>query len=111
MITIIPKDAIIAEEKVRDYLLVPQRKNDKSKYLSLGGYSRDDFWELIRDIRSLLPGEGNFQERIEQGNLYVLYGAVHGPNGRELSIKTVWIETWKGEWKFVTLHPDKRKKR
>jgi hypothetical protein len=88
---IIPADAIIAEEKVRNYLLVPQRKSDKSKYLGLAGYSRNEFWELIRDIRNLLPAEGILQERIEEGDLYILRGVLTGPNGRALSIKTVWI--------------------
>ena len=76
---IIPADAIITEEKIRDYLLTPQRKSDKSKYLSLAGYKRKEFWELLRDLRSqLLPGEGSFQERIEQGDLYILWGILEG---------------------------------
>jgi uncharacterized protein DUF6883 len=109
---IIPKDATIAEEKIRDYLLKPQRKSDKSKYLSLAGYSREEFWELIRDLREqLLPGEGIFQERIEEGDLYVLLGILRGPNGRELPIKTIWLLTWQSDWKFVTLFPYRKAKR
>ena len=58
---IIPKDAIIAEEKIRDYLLTTLDVDDKSSYLALAGYSRDEYWELLRDIREqLLPGEANF---------------------------------------------------
>ena len=61
LITIIPKDAIIAEERIRDYLLVRQEEDDKSKFLALAGYSREDFWELVRDIREqILPAEATF---------------------------------------------------
>jgi hypothetical protein len=106
---IIPKDATIAVEKIRDYLLVPQRKSDKSKYLGLGGYSRQDFWELLRDLREqFLPGDATFQERIDDGDLYILRGMLEGPNGRRLPVKTIWMLKWTDEWKFVTLFPDKQ---
>ena len=106
---IVPADAIILEEKVRDYLLKPLLVDDKSHFLILAGYSREEFWELIRDIREqLLPGEGMFQERREQGNLYILRGMLRGPNGRILSVITIWLQKWSGVWSFVTLFPDKK---
>jgi hypothetical protein len=92
---IIPADAIIREEKVRDYLLKPLVTDDKSHFLTMAGYNREEYWELIRDIRTqLLPGEGQFQERREQGNLYILHGTLQGPNGRMLSVKTIWLQKW-----------------
>ncbi|HWF43581.1 MAG TPA: hypothetical protein VG537_02960 [Candidatus Kapabacteria bacterium] len=65
---IIPKDAIIAEEKIRDYLLKPQDKDDKSGFFGLAGYSREDYWELTRDIRNqlLLPLQ-NFKGSADTG--------------------------------------------
>ena len=106
---IIPKDALIPDSKIRDYLLIPLRKSDKSKYLSLAGYERDDHWELVRDIRDqLLPGEGIFQERKPDGELYQLFGTLTGPNGRILRVKTIWIREWTGKWRFITLFPDRR---
>lgn len=39
---IIPKDAIIPIEKVRDYLLKPLEKGDKSRFLAIAGYSREE---------------------------------------------------------------------
>jgi hypothetical protein len=56
---IIPADAIIAVERVRDYLLMPLKANDKSGYLALAGYRGGDFWELIRDIRQQLLSCGS----------------------------------------------------
>jgi hypothetical protein len=64
---IIPADAIIAVEKVRDYLLKPLEKDDKSRYLLQAGYSRENYWELLRDIRLLLPAEAVLQERKPYG--------------------------------------------
>jgi hypothetical protein len=90
---IIPVDAIILEEKIRDYLLKPLLVDDKSRFLIRAGYTREEFWELIRDIREqLLPGEGMVQERREQGYLYVLLGTLKGPNGRMLAVKTIWLQ-------------------
>src|ERR1039458_10038082 len=60
---IIPSDAIIPAEKVKDYLLKPLEKDDKSRYLFQAGYTRENYWELIRDIQQLLPAEAEFQER------------------------------------------------
>src|SRR5438874_5901798 len=89
---IIPKDAIIAEEKIRDYLLKPLVKADKSRYLELGGYSRGEYWELLRDIRDhLLPGEGVYQHTNEYGDFYELDGFLTSPNGKRLGVKTIWI--------------------
>ena len=104
---IIPKDAIIAEEKIRDYLLVPQRKNDKLGFLTLGGYKRDDYWELMRDIREqLLPGEGVYQRQDKFGDYYELNGRLLCPNGRSLGVRTIWIQDKSGTIRFLTLLPD-----
>ena len=107
---IIPKNAIIAVEKVRDYLLKPLLVGDKSRYLKLGGYERSDHVQLTKDLRDqLLPGEGIFQERTLYGDKFILHGYLNCPNGRELAVKTVWERNDEGEFRFVTLHPGKRR--
>ncbi len=107
---IIPKDAIIAVEKVRDYLLKPLVDGDKSGYLLLGGYHRSDFARLAKDLREqLLPGEGIFQERTLYGDKFILNGYLSCPNGRELAVKTVWERNDFGEFRFVTLHPGRKR--
>ena len=35
---IIPSDAIIADEKITHYLLVPREQDDKSKFLAQAGF-------------------------------------------------------------------------
>jgi hypothetical protein len=106
---LIPKDAIIPEEKIRDYLLVPQKKSDKSQYLSLAGYSREEYWELLRDLREqVLPGESVFQQRNTFGDYYALHGRLTGPNGRRLGVVTIWLREMDGTIRFLTLFPDIR---
>jgi hypothetical protein len=103
----IPQSARIPDQKVRDYLLVPQAKSDKSKFLGLAGYTRQDFRLLIEHIREqLLPGEAVLQERTEDGFLYRLRGTLTGPNGTKLHVRTVWlVEEGEGP-RFITLVPD-----
>ena len=104
---IIPNTATIAEEKIRDYLLAPLDVDDKSGYLALAGYTRADYWELMRDIRQqLLPGEAAYQERNEYGEYYILEGRLTGPNGRTLGVQTVWLHEISGAIRFLTLFPD-----
>jgi len=104
---IIPQNAIIAEEKIRDYLLVEKPKGDKSQYLQLAGYIREDYWELLRDIREqLLPGVGVYQRTDKFGDYYLLNGHLTGPNGKRLGVRTVWLHESNGQIRFATLFPD-----
>ncbi|HEY3876887.1 MAG TPA: hypothetical protein VGM92_15585 [Candidatus Kapabacteria bacterium] len=105
---IIPKDAIIAEEKVRDYLLKPLEEGDKSLFLNRAGYTREEWWELLRDLREqILPVEGTLQRRTRFGERYEVRAILRGPNGRTLPIRTFWENNRIQGWKFITLIPDK----
>jgi hypothetical protein len=109
---IIPKDAIIADEKIRDYLLVPQDEDDKSQFLAMAGYSKEDFWELVRDIREqILPAKSTFQYDRGYGPVFAHRGTLRGPNGVLLTVRTIWIQNLSGEFRFVTLIPDKERYR
>jgi hypothetical protein len=104
---IIPKDVLIAEEKIRDYLLVEKPKGDKSRYLGLAGYTQKDYWELLRDIRQqLLPAEGIFQRTDKFGDYYIIKGHLKGPNGRRLGVRTIWLHDKSDQIRFATLFPD-----
>ncbi len=104
---IIPKDAIIAEAKVRDYLLKPRAKQDKSGFLRLAGYEREHYEILMKDLREqFLPSEAEFQERKQYGEYYAIRGLLRGPNGRQFRVKTIWIVDLEGDCRFVTLVPD-----
>ncbi len=104
---IIPKYATIAEEKIRDYLLKPPEEDDKSGYLALAGYAKEDYWELLRDIRmQILPGDAVVQRINEFGDFFDLVGVLKGPNGRSIGVRTIWVREFDGEDRFVTLFQD-----
>lgn len=49
-------DALIAEEKLRRYLLAQRAKNDKSAFFAGAGYTQSNWRQLADDIRQqLLP--------------------------------------------------------
>ena len=104
---IIPKNAIIADEKVRDYLLKPLEEGDKSLFLNGAGYTRAKWWELQRDLRDqILPAEGILQRHTRFGARYVVKSILRGPNGHALPIRTFWENNRIQGWKFITLIPD-----
>ena len=49
----IPPDAVIPEEKLTGYLLVPREYDDKSKFLSQAGFTLEDPEKLIEAIRKV----------------------------------------------------------
>ena len=104
---IIPKDAIIAVEKIRDYLLKPLEIDDKSGFLAIGGYRREYYERLLHDIREqLLPGEGRFQMPTSFGDRFELDGVLTGPSGDPLFVTTIWQLSPRGTWRFITLFPN-----
>jgi len=103
-------NAIIAREKLTQYLLVPQPRGDKSAFLALAGYAPGNHHQLLSDLRTqILPMEAQFLERNEFGELYEITGPLRGPNGATLQVRAIWmIEHLSGATKFVTLVPEKR---
>jgi hypothetical protein len=102
-------DAIIAREKVANYLLEWRPENDKSQFLALAGYTMDHPDLLVNDIRKqLLPLDAQIEEMTEYGQKYRISGMLTGPNGRALRVETVWmVESVSGVTKFLTLYPTK----
>jgi hypothetical protein len=106
----LPQDAVIAPAKLNQYLLVWRMADDKSKFLALAGYGLDNWQQLEADLRgqvlpldAVLAGDPN-----RFGTVYEIRGDLVGPNGRVLSIVTVWmVEYETGVVKFITLYPDR----
>ena len=101
----IPPDAIIVQEKLTLYLLVPREYDDKSKFLSLAGFTQDNPQQLIEAIWQLVESDEATEDRnSEYGIFYRVEGDITGPNGRTLSITTIWLQ-WHsdGRFRFVTL--------
>ncbi len=105
----LPADAVIAREKLTEYLLLRRPEDDKSAFLALAGYSLDNAGRLMADIREqLMPLDAELIENTEYGAKFSLAGVLIGPNGRTLRVVTIWMtEEATGETKFITLYPDK----
>jgi len=105
----LPSDAIIAIEKMRNYLLQWRPENDKSQFLTKAGDTEHHADRLARDIRQqLLMLEAEFEETTEYGEMYSIIGPLIGPNGRMLRVASIWMtESRTGQTKFITLYPAK----
>lgn len=107
--TKIPADAIITEEKITRYLLLPKLRNDKTKYLAQAGFTqlnpealREAIWLLLQTYEAL-P-----ERSTEYGTVYTVEGVLIGTNGTSLPIVTVWLHrTIDGLFQFVTLKPSR----
>jgi hypothetical protein len=99
------RNAIIAEVKLTQYLLIPLLKDDKSKFLAQAGYSLVNWQQLEQDLRSqILPLEAIPTVLTQYGQKYVIVGELLGPNGIRLTVRTIWIVK-DLETRFVTLFP------
>ncbi len=105
----IPSDAIIANEKLTGYLLVRRARNDKSKFLAQAGFTLENPDALRAAIRLLADETEAMQNRADEyGAFYSVEGILHGINGVDLSVTTIWLEqTADGRFKFITLIPRK----
>jgi hypothetical protein len=105
----LPPETIVPLEKLTGYLLMHREWNDKSKFLSQAGFTRENPHLLLAAIREL-AGEA---EAVEDGvNEYGVFlraeGDLTGPNGRVLKVVTIWLQSHAdGGARFVTLKPRK----
>ena len=107
----LPKNAIIAPEKIHRYLLITLPDSDKALFLSTAGYSLENWSILLKDIRSqLLPLNATLSRETKFGTMYEIRGTLKGPNGKRLKIISVWMNEFETkQTKFITLYPDKEK--
>lgn len=107
----LPESAVILPEKLSRYLLVELPDSDKSVFLSHAGYTSENWPILLRDIRNqLLPLDAKLSRRTFFGDLYEIQGKLIGPNGKALSVVSIWmVEHETNQTKFITLYPRKEK--
>ncbi|MCH8547408.1 MAG: hypothetical protein LAT80_00940 [Balneolaceae bacterium] len=77
--------------------------------LGLAGYSKENWQILKRDIRiQLLPTNAELIEITQFGELFESKGVLIGPNGKSLSVKSIWMNDYKFEnYRFITMYPAK----
>ncbi len=86
----IPDVAVIPEEKLTRYLLVPRLKDDKSKYLAQAGFTQANPEDLLIAIRQLIATNEAVKDNInEYGVFYLVEGNLPGVNNRNLVVVTV----------------------
>ena len=82
--------AVIAPEKLRDYLLSPGWY--KALFFRTLGYDQTSWQQLETDLRSLASLPAEPLESTEYGTKYAIIGPLAGLNGRVAEIVTVWIQ-------------------
>ncbi|OGL46208.1 MAG: hypothetical protein A2161_03745 [Candidatus Schekmanbacteria bacterium RBG_13_48_7] len=102
-------DALINHEKLTQYLLYPRKRNDKSRWLARAGYNLENWHLLENDLRNqILSLDVKLIENTQYGQMYEIKGKLTGPNGRNLTVCTIWMtENETKKTKFITMYPDK----
>lgn len=103
----LPANAVIARQKITDYLLVRQNRSDKSAFLENGGFTALNPDALVSELAALCE-QGDAQQVDENkfGRYYEITAILRGPLGTRLRVKTIWMtEHLSGTTKFVTLIP------
>ena len=102
--------AVVAPEKVRDFLLSPANARARGKPAFFRALGFDEaHWEALR--LALLeiarsgdagPGQGS-----PFGTKFEIRATIRGPAGREAVVKTIWIvNAGDDQPRFVTAYPD-----
>jgi hypothetical protein len=100
--------AVIAPEKLRDYLLSPIHPIGRYKALFFRtlGYDQTGWQRLETDLRPLASLPAELLESTEYGAKYAIIGPLTGLNGRVAEIVTVWIILADEDApRFVTAYP------
>lgn len=102
--------AIIAAEKLRDYLLnrSHRRGGSKAKLLYAFGY-HDENWERFeQDLREQHLSEPVVQtKQSDYGTRYEIVATVKTPNGRSLRLRSIWqIDTGTDIPRLITIVPE-----
>lgn len=103
----IPADALIAEAKLRDYLLIFKEVDDKSQFLAKAGFTRDEPEFLEVALRHLIANTEAVLDRTnDYGTFYEVSGDLLGSRSRTLAVTTIWLEEKaSGIFRFITLIP------
>jgi hypothetical protein len=103
-------NAIIAPEKLRDYLLNPEhrRGRSKAKMLLSMGYRTDHWQQLEMDLRRQhLLADIDTSETNDYGTTYIIVAELAGPNGDDYPFRSVWqIDFGTDLPRLITMYPE-----
>lgn len=101
--------AVIAQEKLTDYLLnvMHKRGGAKARLFEQFGYRADQWPRLADDIRAQLATEVDLERATAYGVRYEMRMTLRTPVGRLLTVRTVWqIDDGTNFPRLITLFPD-----
>jgi hypothetical protein len=103
------RDAVIPQDKLRDYLLSVAHPDGRGKaeYLGRLGYSQGTAGQLDADLREqILSRDAQPGRPSPYGQKYEILGPLTGPNGKNAWVRTIWIVlTGETAPRLVTLIP------
>ena len=107
----IPQNAIIADAKLSQYLLVYREQDDQSKFLARAGFTQNNPEALKNAIVQLIQTHDAIEDRQnEYGTFYRVEGELQGET-QSLPVITIWLQrAIDGHFQFVTLKPKKQTK-
>ena len=104
------ENAVIAPDKLRDYLLNPLHKHggSKAKQLISLGYSAADYQRLEADLRAQhLTAEAFEDAESDYGKSYVIVAPLNTPSGTSVVFRSVWqIDTGTDYARLITMYPE-----
>ena len=101
--------AVIAQEKLTDYLLNLDHKRGgtKARLLAQFGYTVDNWEQLAVDLRANLAAEVDAVKATLYGVRYEIRMILPTPAGQPLTVRTIWqIDDGTDFPRLITLHPD-----
>ena len=103
------ENAIIAPEKLRDFLLSGSHPDNhgRARFFTALGYHQDIWQQLASDIAAQhLICDADYGHPSDYGTTYEIVAILRGPLG-SAKIKSVWIIDWEDDVpRFVTAYPD-----
>ena len=102
--------AVIAAEKLRDYLLniAHKRGGSKARLLISLGFTVEDWSRLEADLRAQhLASEVVGESSNGYGNCYEIVAPLVGPNGKSVVFRSIWqIDTGAEVPRLITMYPE-----
>lgn len=103
-------DAVIAQDKVRDYLLnvSHRRGGSKARLLISLGYKLDDWHRLAADVRQYhLSADVAIVRETEYGVRYEISAPILTPAGKTRPFRSIWqIDTGSTQARLITMYPE-----
>jgi hypothetical protein len=102
--------AVIATEKLCNYLLNPahRRGGSKARVLLSLGYSIANWQQLDADLRvQHLTADIECQEESEYGDRFEIVAPLIGPNSRSILFRSIWqIDSGTDYPRLITIYPE-----